>query len=798
MVRWWLGIVLAVASIAAQAQEPAAEPVPVTEAPAPQPYEQVVAVPEQDGEPVPQAGEPDGKSKLETVVVTASYRNQKIQDVTGSAQAFTGRGLDRAGANQMRDYLLQVPSVSLKKSGNGKVDLSMRGISNGNSSDLGYAGGNPTVGVYLDDVAIQGSGVFPDLNIYDLRRIEVLKGPQGTLYGEGAMGGAIKYVTTPADPNKWSFRVQGMLSDMVSGDLTHEERLAVNVPLVDDTLGLRIVGSNRRNGGFVDYTTLNRPNADDGRQHSARAVLAWKPWEKLQLDYMYLYDYDRRYQFAVVDENGRETLTNAREENQFAVTMFGIHSLTARAQLPWANLTSVSALYNTYRDTLRRTPVLQGILQTAVSGVDPSLVAPDVFQVAYTRVKTDMDSFSQEIRLVSHGGQAFDWIGGLFFRTRGQTFDQQKYEDSVPSDPTGLVLQLFQALGIENFNALQGKQEEGFGEETFLMYAGYGELTWNILPGTWQITGGLRAFRENLTFFIDTQFYGVEAFLIGSDPMDPGNPRIYFEEELNTSGLLPKLNTSWKFSQDHMVYAQIVRGFRSGAANIYSALESGPPIIRPDYVWNSEVGTKSTWLDGSLITNLAAYRIDWTDVQGTVLGTARLGAATIDFAHLDNAGDAVVIGAEGSISWMPVDRLTVLLAAGYNKGEVTEPTPESEVKKGSPLPNAPKFTGSATLGYATLPLAWGTSVEASVTYSYLSEQNMTFQIETEDRVVDGFPVPGYGILKGAVGLTRGKARLSFFGDNLLDKRVITGISAPTAQYNVLNPRVIGIRVSYDY
>ena len=799
-----LALVATICVVTARAEEPADA--------APQPYDKTVDVPAPPAEAPAPVEEPDGKAKLEQVVVTASYRSQNIQDVTGSAQAFSGRGLDRQGANQMQDYLLQVPSVSLKKSGNGKVDLSMRGISNGNASDLGYAGGNPTVGVYLDDVAIQGSGVFPDLNIYDLRRVEVLKGPQGTLYGEGAMGGAIKMVTQPADPNKWSLRTQGMLADTESGDLSHEERLAVNVPLISDTLGLRVVGTNRWNSGFVDYYNLNRPNADDERMHSGRATLGLNATDKLRLEYMYLYDYDRRYQFPVVDETSRDqlaegNLSNGYKEPQFAFTRFGIHSFTARWQLPFANLTAVSALYNTYRDSIRRTPVLQSVLENGFGNLPAP--PPDVFQTAYTQVKTNLKSFSQELRLVSFGGERFDWIGGLFFRTRGQTFDEQKYEDSVPQDPTGFFGQLFNLLGLDNFDLLQAKQEDGFGEEKFKMYAGYGELTWNAIPGTLQVTGGARAFTEDVSFFIDTQFYGLEAALIATDPTHPGSPRVFFSQELKTNGVLPKLSASWKFTQEHMAYAEIVRGFRSGAVNIYSALQSGPPIIRPDYVWNSEIGTKSTWFDGTLVTNVAAYRIDWHDVQGTVLGTAHLGAATIDFAHLDNAGDAVVYGVEGSIQAMPIERLIILLNAGYNDGRVTKPTPESHVPVGSPLPNSPRITGGATINYS-LPLFSGIVGESSVGYTWTDRQYMTFHIESFDnspggtsgvsmsKPIDGFPVPGYGLMRASLGLSRGRARLQFFGENLLDRRAISGISAPTPQYPVLTPRVIGLRVSYDY
>src|SRR5262249_40065220 len=154
--------------------------------------------------------------------------------------------------------------------------------------------------------------------------------------------------------------------------------------------------------------------------------------------------------------------------------------------------------------------------------------------------------------------------------------------DSIPNDPTGYLDQLFGLLALSNFDPLQSKQEDGFGKEKFKMYAGYGELTWNPIPGKLAITGGARAFSEDISFFIDTQFYGLEAALISTDTSHPGSPRVFFSQELKTNGVLPKLSASYKFTQDHMAYAEIVRGFRSGAVNIYSALGSGPPIIRPD------------------------------------------------------------------------------------------------------------------------------------------------------------------------------------------------------------------------
>lgn len=734
--------------------------------------------------------EPPQAHQLEEIVVTAAFREQNIQDVVGGAHVFGGRALDQAGATSMEDYLLEVPSVSLQKSGNGTAKIAMRGISNINVTDLGYAGGSPTTGVYLNDVAIQGSGVFPDLNIYDLSRVEVLKGPQGTLYGEGSMGGAIKMITRSPDPNQWEIRGAVSASQTEQGDDSWDGRIAVNLPLLHDRLGARIVATQRHTGGFVDYVNLNRPDADAEDARSLRATLGYRVLENLEAEYMYLHDRAEREQFPTVDVGEEESLINTREEDQFAITDFSIHALTLRWNLPFATLTSVSAVYDTYRDTRRRTPVLQGVLQTQFDEL--GLTAPDIFTNASTRVMTDLDSFSQELRMVSFGGERLDWIAGLFFRDRNQTFDQEKREDSVPEDPTGLFTGL-----LGGFNPLQGRQEDGFGDEEFRQYSAYGELTWHVAPQVFEITGGLRVFTEEISFFIDTQFYGIEAFLIGTNPgnLDPETrtARIFFAQSLKTRGVLPKLALGWHLNDDHLLYASITRGFRSGSANIYAALESGPPIIRPDYVWNKELGLKSTWLDGTLITNLAAYHINWDDIQGTVIGTAQLGIVPTDFAHLDNAGDAVVMGAEASITWLPLSDLTLSVNAGYNDARVTNPSEASAVREDSQVPNTPQLTYSGTAAYR-IELPWNLEADFSATYSYIDDQLIVFESDEYDTIA----IDSYDLIKASIGLRRDKWKLQLIGDNLADNRAIVSISAPTPQNTIVTPRTLGLRLSYDF
>ncbi|PTU33114.1 hypothetical protein CJD38_03135 [Stenotrophobium rhamnosiphilum] len=752
--------------------------------------------------PPPEA--PAAGPRLESIEVTASYRSENVQDVAGSAHAFGGRALDKAGVTGMQDYLLQVPSVSLQKSGNGTARIAMRGISNVNASDLGYGDGSPTTGVYLDDVAIQGSGVFPDLNIYDLSRIEVLKGPQGTLYGEGSMGGAIKMITREPSLNEWTVRGTLMGSQTQQGGDSYDARLAVNIPLWEDHIGARIVGTKRKTGGYVDYTALNRPDADEEDADSVRGLLRWQVSDNFQADFLHLQDHSNKKQFPVVEPGHTEDLTNSHVEDQYAKTDFAINALTLRWTLPFAELTSVSALYDTDKDMRRRTPVLQ----TLVNGQFLTLglgQPPDIFSNASTRVITDLNSFSQELRLVSNGDERFDWIAGAFYRDRSQTFDETKREDNIPDiDPTGGLLSGL--LGA--FYPLQGEQEHGFGDEAFTQYAAYGELKWNVIPERFEITAGLRYFSEDIDFYFDSYLSGVEAFLIGSDPnnIDPETQTVsvHVKQRMNSKGFLPKLSASWHFNADHMVYATVSRGFRSGTSNILATLDAGPAIIRPDYVLNKEIGTKSTWLDGRLTSNLAVYHIDWKDIQGTVVGTAMLGSIPLsNFGHLDNAGDAVAYGAEASVAWLPIENLTLLANAGFNDGKVTRSEDPTTVQKGAKLPNMPKLTLSTTAN-VTFYLPFDLNGDASATLSFIGSQYAVFepapQKDALGNTIDygDFTVPSYALLKASIGAGTDQWRVQLFADNLLDRHAITSVSGPTVQYTVTTPRTVGLRLSYEF
>mgnify|MGYP000548380375 CR=1 FL=1 len=741
--------------------------------------------------------EPDG-ARLEEVLVSASYREQSAQDVVGGIQVFGGENLDKNGVAGMEDYLQDVPSVSLQKSGVGKANIAIRGISNLNTLDIGYADGSPTTGIYFNDVAIQGSGVFPDLNIFDLHRIEVLKGPQGTLYGEGSMGGAIKMIMMPPNMQEWRIRTSASYSSTEeASDNNYDLRAAINIPLLEDRLAARIVASKSFESGFVTYSSLGLEDPDDEERDSLRAIVSFKPLDWIELEYMYFQDYSNRQQLPVVDDGSEKALINSRREDQFSETEFDVHSLTGRLDLGFAQLTSVSSWFNTDRDTQRRIPILQGIVDsTFADNFGRSTTPPEVFGKAFTHVVTELESFSQELRLVSSGDNRLDWVVGAFYRDREQEFTQEKYEEFAPADPLGLL----QALLGPDALALSGLQEAGFGAEPFEQKAIYGEVNFEILPNVLELTAGLRRFEDSVGFFQDTQFYGAEAVIFATEPSnidpDTGAVRVYFEDEGTTKDTLHKLALAWYVNDQSMVYASVAKGFRSGTPNLFAALDSGPPLVRPDFVLNQEVGAKTAWWDGRLIANIAAYQIDWEDFQGLLIGTASLGAVDgVPFAHLGNGGDAEVRGAELSTVYRPNERLMLSAGVGYNEGEVIKPAENSNVDKGSELPNKPRLTWSASINYSR-PL-WGSVMgDASFTYTYVDEQNTVFRSEADG--IDGVPIDSYKLTKAAIGLESPNWRIQIFGDNLTDDRIIVARSLPSPQSAMARPRTLGLRVSYDY
>src|SRR5437868_3464376 len=348
---------------------------------------------------------------LEEVIVTAQRREQDVQDVANSLQVITGEQIDTLGQVEFEDYISTISGVGFNKSGEGSNKIALRGISSFTENRYGVTDSVSTVGLYIDEIPLAGAGSLPDLALFDLRRIEVLKGPQGTLYGEGAMGGAIRMITNAPEFDAFSGKTVATLSSTEHGGVNYQARGMVNLPLAQDRVAMRIVGSYRDDSGFIDNVTTGERDLNSLRQWSVRALLRAQVTDNFSVDLFQLHD-DQRLDGLNRQTIGLDDFKTDLHENEYSDNTVDVSALTLRYDFGFAALSSVSSYFKTERNFSSRFPVgLDGFLALfglpAVGSVSESLGFED-----------HPETFTQELRLVSQGDQRVDWVAGAFYRDR--------------------------------------------------------------------------------------------------------------------------------------------------------------------------------------------------------------------------------------------------------------------------------------------------------------------------------------------------------------------------------------------
>ena len=713
----------------------------------------------------------DEETYLEEVIVTAERRTQNQQDVPTALQAFTGRGLERRGADGFEDYVLSVPGLSFRDQGAGATRIAIRGVSNVSASDFGVTTPVSTVGLYLNDVPIQGTSQLPDLNLYDLERIEVLKGPQGTLYGEGAMGGAIRMTLARPDPSEFSARGEVIGSFTKSGGFNNGGRAAVNIPLAEETTALRIVGTYRDNDGFVDNVARDEDDANSSSAYSVRALLASSLGDRVDIELLAMLSEVEEDDFPNID-SGLGDLELDSSEPRYHDGEFALYGLTARVDLDFAELTSVTSHTTLDREFLDRLLIASRFY----SAFGP--VTGDPF---YT--DTDMESFAQELRLVSAGDKQFDWILGAFYR------DKDQVAVGGATTMPGEHLAINQTLGAIGFPLIpdsvyiDGAGDIGFRFVTdrYKQYAVYAEGDLEF-GDRWNLTLGARWFDEEVTLEDELVFYSFLA--VASSP--------YRVVEESSSDVLLKGRLSYRAHDDLLLYFTVAEGFRSGGINLQSVFGVGDLLFESDSLLSYELGAKTSWHDGRVQLNGSVYFQDWADIQSNGTDISPLTGAPVNF--IGNAGDAEVIGIEAQLSARPNDALTLGFTIGYADSELTEAIADAVV--GADLPNVPEFTMSASLEYAFRFGGLGDGF-ASLNVQYTDNQYTRLQRITD---TTGFPVDSYIVGQFRIGfLNEGGWGADLFVDNLWDERAQVGRGrTATGSFNspdrfvVNQPRTIGI------
>jgi iron complex outermembrane receptor protein len=718
----------------------------------------------------------DGVQQLEEIVVTATRRAERLQDVPLSITAFSQKDLTTKGIVGYEGLARETPGIVLNKPTANFNNFTARGIAtNGYGANL-----QNTVAIYIDELPIGNTTVL-DPNLYDVERIEFLRGPQGTLFGSGSLSGALRILTK--SPDLTAFDASAMVDTGLTSDDSLRQRYdaMVNVPLVDDVLGLRMVGFYRHEEGYVDNIGTGIHNSNTLVDWGGRAILLWKPTDALSVRLLVSHEDSNPEDSSLIDPRLGDRKRNSDRPDLFVGKLTNFNA-TIDYQFDGARFTS-SSTYSTFDQKFF----------VDLAGTFPGgAIAFGLDAYGY------QDTFVEEARLASDPGGKFDWIIGGFYLDRRHDVDY-----FYRSSPEFLAVRGITGLPDEYY---QRQYNHAISHEI----AGFGELTYHITDRFW-LTGGLRYGSVDARSYVEGGYNSAYlAYAIGNRsgflPMTPIAPSVGLKAEETRPSY--KLSASFQPIPALTTYATWSTGFRAPVVNGFAGRSSVvnpsdiiiPPGADTDKIKNYEVGAKGTWLDGRVTTNLAAYLIDWSDIQVQ----ANRVSDSVQFAT--NIGAARSKGFEFEIAAVPIPDLTLGLSGSFNEARVTELTPSEAAISGA-VPDArlaaPKFQGAAYVQY-----------EFDVGASARGISTLAFQH------VDSFPssfprVPGapnriqptfgytdsYNNVNFSLGALFGPLSATAYVENLLNDDSVTYIHPEAflaSRFGTMRPRTVGLRLNYDF
>jgi iron complex outermembrane recepter protein len=715
---------------------------------------------------------PEAEDANAEIVVTATRRNTLISETPISIRAMSGDDLEERGATSLQDYALSVPGLSYVEGGAGTSQLTIRGI----GSDAGAA----TVGYYLDEAPLSSSSLTPDFANFDVERIEILRGPQGTLYGDSSMGGTLRVITKKPNTSDFEGQIAAAIGTTRFGALSYSGSAVFNAPLVTDKLAVRITGNYVRDGGIVDNIGTGQKDVDRRTRYSVRSQLAFTPSDDLTINLAYLYQ-DRKNRADNTIDGPVESLQQDRAFNEPTDDRIHLASATLSYDFGSANIVSAT---NYYKSKLRR---FYDANQFVGGG---SFIIRDF--LPETR-------FSQEVRLSSSGDSKFTWlVGGFYQKIKSNPLQQF---DS-PLD--------FAGFGITDygttFNTRAQKQVAAFGE---LGYTFFDALT---------VTGGLRYYDYKLTGTVG-----------GIGPIIPflGLPSALTTlPTAKDDGLLKRLNVSYKINEDTLLYAQFADGFRIGGSN--QGVSPDKILFGPDSVKSYEAGIKGNWADGRVKINLTGYLIDWNNIQISNLDPVTGANFTT------NNGKARSKGLEFELITKPSKRIQLEASFGWSDARLTQDniTGAVDLLTGDPVDILTAPAGSFATLYRGLrgeriPYTPSVQLAFAATYKFdlggfAGNLRADYQYvgEAFNRIADNVQLPGgvpstdpdiggqgsrkvfdYSLVNLNLGLARDVFDINLYVNNLLDKRAqlyATPIAVYGDRNNTNRPRTIGARISYSF
>jgi iron complex outermembrane recepter protein len=683
---------------------------------------------------------------IEEIVVSAQKRVERLQDVPIPVTVLSSKTLVENNQVLLRDFYSTVPGLSLVPAIQSVQTLSLRGVTTGT--------GNPTVAVTIDDVPfgastnIGGGRVIPDIDPGDLARIEVLRGPQGTLYGASSLGGLLKFVTKDPSIGRVSGQMQASASSVRDGDDPGRAvRGSVNVPL-GDAAAIRASAFARRDPGYVDDVQHDMQDVNAADAAGGRIAALWEPADRVSLKLNALAQRLEGEGSPSVDVALGDLEHNRLPDSGWYDRKVQAYGATLSAGLRDAQLVSVSSYNrNEFSDSLDFGFALGGQAQ-ALFGVSGVEVIAD----------GDTEKVTQELRLTGPLGERFDWLLGAFYTDEDSSLaDTRLAEDPANGRPAGTM-----------FHAMISS--------TYEEYAAFTNLTYR-LSDRFDVQLGARQAEIEQTFAqTSTNAAGTSTVV----------PELTVDSDAFTYLVTPR----FRVTPQLMLYARFASGYRAGGPNL-SPGGVVPQKYDPDTTENYELGVKGEFLDRRLNVDASLFHIDWKDIQVTLLSPSAVIFTT-------NGSSARSRGVELSIESMLTDSLKVVTWVVWNEAELTEQFPAGSTAvgvAGDRLPNSSRWSG-----YLSAEQQWGLWRDytgyVGVSASYVGDRAGPFRALAQREVL-----PSYTQVDLRVGMRSDRWTANIFLTNVGDERgaVYGGLGAiPPTAFTYIQPRTIGLSLAREF
>jgi outer membrane receptor protein involved in Fe transport len=733
----------------------------------------------------------DDQGQISEIIVTANKHAEKLHDVAEAVSAITGADMAQRGETDFRDFAAEIPGFQIQETG----PILQREILRGQNS----GGSGATVATIIDDMPLSFSGsdsnaslTSTNIDTYDLQRIEVLKGPQGTLYGATAEGGVVKYVTNAPNLSQYQAGIEASGYNVAHGESSGSVKGFANIPLVDGMAALRVTGIEEGIAGYIDNPLLNEKNVNSGSKTSGRASLLLAPTDDLSIRLTASQQLIHVGGLDQVEAVGAGMVPAApAPANQLDLAQGYVDNSNYRQtqdsriayyygdvdyDLGWANLTSVTS-YGTVKANY--------ITDFSYLNAAPGLSYGDYLSGALgtplalrqTQLE-EMSKESQEVRLASAPGQKlfgndFEWIVGAFATREYVTFSQN-FDFTAPASSDTLTSL---GIGAGGTDQLSRYQE----------WAVFGQVDYHVLPDV-DVAAGIRRSgnQQSLTATFDG---GV---LVGPSPtVGP----LGSNEHSTTWSVAPR----WHLSDDTLLYSRIATGFRPGGPNLAIPNQpAGYPVnYGSDSTYNYEVGAKSYLFDRTVDFDIAAYDIEWSHIQIiTVVNTD-----TGPYSVTGNVGAATSRGLEWTVGWSPLSGLRLSDNGAYTDAHLTQDAPLLGGMTGDVLAYVPHWSNNLNIDYEW-PVFSDFSAFAGGSWTFTGSRYGDFApagTTTEDHP----KLPSYSSFNLQLGVKDKAYTLELYGRNITDEKGISSYNNmqgynETGLLTLIQPRTIGLRVAATY